>query len=409
MAGETGGALKVPAFRLYFVGRSVSSLGDRIAPLSLAFAVLAISGSPSALGIVLAAGTIPKLLLVLVGGVVGDRFERRKVLVSTDLTMGLAQAVSAGLLLTGNAQVWQLAVLQAVYGSASAFYSPTSTGAVRDLVGPELLQQANSLLGITRSAAGIMGPAVAGILVAAAAPGWAIAFDAVTFLVSALALSAIALPMGRASLGNSIRADLVDGWREFVARNWVWVMVLSFTVYQATVLPAVGVVGPVVAEATLGGAGAWAAVLVGRSCGSLLAGGVLLRWTPQRTGIAMQLLMLLDLPFLLGLATGAPLWFVVVSGAFAGGGLTAGDTLWSTALQQHVPDQALARVSSYDWMGSLAMAPVGYALVGGAAKTYGTSSTLYVIAALHVISTGLPLLLPSLRSLRSNPARPEPG
>jgi len=109
------------------------------------------------------------------------------------------------------------------------------------------------------------------------------------------------------------------------------------------------------------------------------------------------------------LATGAPLWFVVVSGAFAGGGLTAGDTLWSTALQQHVPDQALARVSSYDWMGSLAMAPVGYALVGGAAKTYGTSSTLYVIAALHVISTGLPLLLPSLRSLRSNPARPEPG
>ena len=148
-------------------------------------------------------------------------------------------------------------------------------------------------------------------------------------------------------------------------------MVTSFAVYQATVLPAIFVLGPAIADADLGGAGAWALILSCRSVGGLLGGAALLRWRPRRPMVASSLLMLLDAPFLIALATGGPLWLCAATSVLSAAALVASDTLWETTLQERVPQQALSRVSAYDWLGSLAINPIGFSLIGVVAAAAG--------------------------------------
>ena len=393
--------LRESAFRNFFIGRTISAFGSSLSPLALAFGVLAIGGSATDLGLVIGAATVPQLLLVLFGGVIGDRFERRRILLASDVAMGVLQAVTALLLLTNHAHVWQLMLLQFGRGCASAFFGPASTGAIRDFVGAAQVQRAQSLLGISRSTTGIVGPAVAGVIVAIGNPGIALAFDAATFFVSAFALSRIRVPLAAVSLGSSIRADVVQGWREFASRTWVWVFVVSAGVYQATVLPTIGVLGPVFAQEALGGAAAWATILVARSVGSLLAGVVMLHWRPNRPMFTAILLLFLDLPFLLlmGMQHVSVFW-LSAAGIVAGMAVPMCDTLWFAALAENVPEEAQSRVSSYDWLGSLAMAPLGYALIGGVSNTVGLQATVLGVVLVHIVVDLGVIAVPSIRNLR---------
>lgn len=397
------GALAERPFRIFFVGRTVSVLGSAITPLALTFAAIELGASPGQLGLVLGAGAVPKLIFILLGGVIGDRFERRRILVVTDLVMAACQAVAAALLLSGTAQIWHLIALQLVTGAASAFFAPASTGVVRDVVSEPRLQQANALLGMSRNISGLIGPAIAGTLVALSSPGWAFGIDAVTFVLSAIALSRIPTSFGRMPAKTGLTRDLVEGWREFTARSWVWLMVLSFAGYQATVLPAVFLLGPVLAEQELGGAAAWAAILTGRSAGALAIGLVLLRWRPRRPLVASTLLILFDVPFLVLLGLGAPLWLIVLAGAISSAAVVGADTVWETTLQEQVPEHALSRVSSYDWLGSLAINPLGFALVGVLAAAHGAAPVLAVIVAVHVAIHLVLLATPAIRAV----GRPE--
>src|SRR3954469_5351 len=203
-------------FRLLFAGQALSVVGDRITPVAIAFAVLAI-GNVTDLGIVLAAGGIPFAPFAIAGGVVSDRVGRREVMIASDVTRTISQAVTAALLLSGRAEVWMLVVLSAVYGTSAAVFMPALSGLIPQTVPAERLQEANALLGFTRSVASVLGPALAGVIIAIGGPGQAIALDAVTFALSAACL--IALRPYRYETGPVEEEDrfverLRAGWRE---------------------------------------------------------------------------------------------------------------------------------------------------------------------------------------------------
>ena len=257
--------------------------------------------------------------------------------------------------------------------------------------------------------AAVAGPPVAGILVATSSAGWALAADAATYAVSALLLLHLPRSRGVVAAGASVWADVRHGWREFTARRWVWLMVLSFASYQATVLPAIFVLGPILAQRELDGASSWALVLSARAVGALVAGLVLLRWRPRRPLVASTAVVLLDVPFLLTLAAGLPVSVVVMTAVLSSAGVMAADTLYESTLQAHIPGDVLSRVSSYDWFGSIMINPLGFALIGAVAAGYGVGPVLLGAIAVQIVVRGALLVSPSIRGVtRVRPATAPP-
>lgn len=412
--------LSHPPFRRYFVGYSVSELGTSMTAVALPFAVFAIGGNVADLGLVLGAALLPKISLVLIGGAVGDRFERRTVLCVADIGMAVCQCGTAIVLLAHADVLWQLLVLQVLFGCFSALSLPATTGVVPDIVAGGALQQANSLVGIATGALSVAGPAVAGVLVAFAGPGWALICDAMSFGLSALAMAGLpavahAGPAGRATsqqpsqVGDrtertSMRHQIASGWTAFTSQAWIPAMVVSFAIYQASVLPAIYAIGPQEIRHGFGPVG-WAAILAARSIGAIVIGIPLLRWRPRRPVRLAVLFLLLDVPFLVALATDGGFVVLVISASGSAAGLNAADTLWETSLQENVPASSLARVSSYDWMGSLAFAPLGYLAVGSAANAFGIRITLLSIVSFHAV---IHLTMPFFSAI-SRISRPGPN
>ena len=392
------GALEERQFRLLFLGQAATAFGNRMSMLALAFGVLAITSSATALGIVLACGTLSMAICLLVGGVLADRLPRRDVMVWADLVRFVSQGAAAALLVTGNAEVWHLAVAQVVNGAAAAFFIPAQQGLVPDTVSAPRLQQANALLQMSRDTAGLVGPAVAGILVATAGAGWAIGADALTFLVSATFLARLDLPAVERHR-SAFAAELRAGWREFTSRTWVWVSVVNFALFQLVALSAWLVLGPYVSETELGGAGTWAAILVVGSVGSLAGSAIALRRRPRRTGVVMFALVALFGPQLALLALPAPVPAIAAASALAFAAMGVFNALWFTTLQERIPAHARSRVSSYDWFGSIVFLPLGMALVGPLADAVGATAVLLGAAVWAVGASLFMTLLPSIRAL----------
>ena len=210
--------LRGPGFRLLFAAESVSNLGTAMANVALAFAVLSIGG-PTDLGLVLLGREVPTVILLLAGGVWSDRLPRHLVLVAGDAARGVTQGLTAALFLTGQATIPAVLVLQVVHGAVEAFERPAFQGLVPQVVDDNRLQRANALLGLSHSVVFITGPAIGAILVAAAAPGWALAADALTFAISAALLVRLDLPSTLRLTGRSLLGDFHDGWREFTSRT----------------------------------------------------------------------------------------------------------------------------------------------------------------------------------------------
>ena len=376
--------LREREFRLLFAGRTISLVGNAIAPVALAFAVLDLTGSKTDLGLILAAREIPLVVFLVVGGIWADRLPRNLVMVGANTASALAQAAAATLLITGNAEIWHLAALAAVNGGASAFFFPASAGVVPQTVPAPMLQQANALLALALNSALIGGAAIAGLLVAFFGPGWAIAVDAGTYLVGASFVAAMRLPAIEPGKSPRFLSDLAVGWREFRSRTWLWVIVLQFSLLLMVTIGAMSVLGPVVAEEELGGAKAWGAILTAQAAG-LVAGGLLgLRFRPRRMLVAATLgILLVPAPLV---ALGFPLALPVIAAiAFlAGIGNEIFGLLWHTTMQQEIPADKLSRVYSYDALGSIGLVPVGYAIAGPVADAIGVRATLWGAAAIGV-------------------------
>jgi MFS family permease len=408
-SGEFFGALRERRFRLLWLGQATSTLGDGLVPVALAFAVIqSLDRGPSALGIVLAAASVPVVVFVLAGGVLADRLPRQMVMLVSDSVRGLVQATLAILLLTETAEVWHLAVLMAIYGTAQAFFQPAATGLVPATISPERLQQANALLGLSRSLAFVIGPAVAGVIAATTNPGIVFVFDALTFAVSAISLALLRLPRSRrAGERQSFFADLKGGWHELVSHTWLWVIVAWAAAFLGIVVAPYMTLGPVIAKESLGGPAAWGMIAAGWGVGTVVGGLIAMRWKPLRPMLVCCAAVLLIAPAMTLLALRAPAPLIAIFNALGGSGMGMFGALWQTTLQQHVREEALSRVSAWDWMGSYLFLPLGLILAGPVSDVIGISQTLWISVAFIVLSTLAVLLVPDVRNLRRRD-EPEP-
>jgi MFS family permease len=396
-----------PQYRLLFTGQVLSVIGDRVTSIVLPFAVLSVGGRVGDVAIVSAAQFLPFAVLALPAGVWADRLDRKKILVASDTVRFVCQLTAAVLLLSDRAGVGTLAVLAAVYGGADAFFAPAFTGLLPGTVAPVNLQPANALRGLSYSTGSIAGPALAAGLVAASGPGGAMLFDALTFAVSVGCLIPLRPRVIDAEMHDDapeaatehFLASLRAGWREVRSRPWVVAFLGGMASYHVIVLPAIFVLGPVLVNDELGGAPDWALITAGFGLGSILGDLLLLRWRP-RFALRVAALMLagasLQAAFI---GSGLGVWAIAGFEVLAGVCVTGTFTLWETSLQEHVPDQALSRVSSYDYLTSAGLIPVGNLLSGLAVTAIGLHQSLVAMSVIGVMVSLAIVAVPAVRHL----------
>jgi MFS family permease len=396
-------ALRERNFRLLFAARTSSFLGTNLAPIAVAFAVLGLTGSATYVGLSFAAWTLAQISTLLVGGIVADRLPRQRVMVGSDTVNFCVRAAMGALLVAGSMHIWLLIGLQAVGGVATAFYSPASTGLVPQTVPARLLQQANGFMSIARYVAFPVGAAVGGVIVATVGAGEALLLDAATYGTSALLLTRLRLPerARRATAPNFVR-ELREGWHAFTEHTWVWVLTAWISFYFLITYAPFFVLGPYIARASLGGAGAWAIVVTGEGIGALAGGLAALRFRPARPWVvACGLFMATAVQSVL-LAEHAPAPAIGASAVVAGLAFSFGTVIFETGVQQRISPEKLSRVSAYNWLGAMAFLPTGYALAGPVADAIGMSRLLWIGAAWVVVTTLALMLVREVRDYRND-------
>ena len=385
-------------FRWLLAARTTAVLGNFVAPVAVAFAVLDLTGSPAALGLVLAARSLPQVVFMLAGGVVADRFPRRTVIIVAATVSAVSQAAAAAAVLTGAAGVGLLVAIEAVNGAAAAFICPAAAGLTPLTVPSTMLQPANALLRMGMSGGMILGSALGGMLVAVVGPGWGLAVDAATFALAALLLVPLRVPSTTRAESTSAWHDLRDGWSEFSSRTWVWTVVLAFALVNGVIAATMGVLGPVIADDSIGRA-SWGLVLAAQSVGLVLGGVVSLR-LPMRHPLRVGLVsVLLAAPFFVVLALAPALLPLAVLALLAGLGIEVFSVGWDVSLQEHIPTDRLSRVYSYDMLGSFAMVPLGQIMVGPVAAAVGAPATVLSVVAVSTACLLAVLAVPSVHNL----------
>ncbi|MCD4533983.1 MFS transporter [Nocardioides sp. cx-169] len=400
--------LREQNFRWYFLSRLVNMVGATMASVALAFAVLEVSDSPSALGTVLAAMSIPLVIFLLVGGVVADRFGRTLVIQTSNLVSGLCQLGIAALVLSGHAQVWQLVCLAAVIGTSSAMGFPALASVLPQLVSRDQLQQANVLISMMRGSLTVIGPSVAGILVVTVGPGWALAVDGVSYLGAAALLLRVHIPAPvRREDQPSIMVELREGWTVFRATTWLWVVVLTFSALNAIHAGTIFTLGPVLAKQSDIGERGWGLILSAEAVGLLAMTLVMSRVRLERPLLFGMLgIGALSLPMLmLGLYPQVAAVMAVM--VLAGAGTEIFNLGWNLAMQEHIPDDVLSRAYSYDALGSFVAIPVGQLLFGPLGAAFGVQQVILVGGIGYAAIVALALTSRSVRGLqRVSPTSP---
>ncbi|MEU0050926.1 MFS transporter [Streptomyces sp. NPDC006184] len=388
---------------MFFVARAVARLGDTMLPVALATGLLEQGYGAGAVGLAMAATTAAFAGLVVFGGVIADRFSTRKLMIGADLVRLGTQSLAAGLFFTGHVVLWQICAIGVVNGIAGAVFQPGVASTVPRLAAD--IQGANGAIRIAESAAQLAGPAVAGVLVALASPGGVFAAHAATYTVSALCLLLLRLPPlpagVRAATGSGMRAfraDLVDGWREFRARTWLWGVIAVWCLYMIAVWgPAV----PLVATEVVGqhGPGAYGLVNSALGGGTVIGGLIALRLRPRRMlrAGAVALFAFFGFPAAVGAGLGVPA--MAAGAALAGAGMSFWGVMWATSVQTQVPADVLNRIHAYDVAGSLAMMPIGQALAGPAAGALGAGHVLLIAGAVSLVVAAALLAVPAIRDL----------
>lgn len=410
IAASTAPATKNPSplrhapFRWLLAARTIGIVGNAVAPIALAFAVLDLTGSPVDLGLVVGARSIANVAVLLFGGVIADRLPRRLVLVGTSVGAALTQGVVAALVLTGTAAIWSLIALSILNGAVSAVSLPAAAAMVPETVPADVLRPANALLRLGLNGGTILGASVGAGVVALVGPGVGLAVDAASFALAALCYARMRLPhqTPRPASGGSVLSDLREGWREFSGRRWIWIVVAQFTVLNAAYVGGSTVVGPVVADASFGRAG-WGLVVAAQAVGLAVGAIVALRWRPRHAlGIGVGLMAVTALPLAaLGLLPSLPVLLI----AFGLGGIAMElfSIAWDQSLQTNVPRDALSRVYSYDMVGSFVAVPLGETLVGPLTQSFGTVQTLLGCALVVLLASIAAVSTRSVRGLTTDP------
>jgi MFS family permease len=422
-----------PNFRRFYTGYVTSLLGSSMSTVAIAFAVLDSRVSATGLGLVFTANVVPQVLLLPLAGAIADRLGRRRVMLSADVLRFGAQGWLAGELAVGRPPLWLFVLLAWLGGTGTAFFSPALSALTVEIAPRDQLGNANALYGLAGSATRIAGPALGGVIVALAGPSVVVAVDAFTYLVSVLALSLLRLPPGArepgarlsgarlsgasgagqpGGAGRSARrvlfADIAEGWAEFRSRTWLWAGTVQFAFFNLITWAPWMLLGPVMGRAYLGGAAVWGAIMAVQGAGAIVAGLGCLGRRPQRPLVIATLgtfcYALPDIPMALHAA--AP-W--VALAAFAcGAGSAVSSTFSSTATQQQVPAEKLARVNSLTMFPSYGIGVIGYAIDGPLSAAVGPALVFGVGAVYGLLSSAVMLTVPSVRAVRWREAGPEP-
>lgn len=378
-----------------------SILGTSMVIAAMPFAVKSIGGTDGQVGIALAAQGLAIVPGLLVGGVLGDRIPRRSVMVAADLLRLASQASIAVLLFLGDAAYWQLIAAQLVHGFGTGAFMPASKAIVRDTVAMPYVQPTHGLKQVAAAVGGIGGAAL-GAAVCAISPGLAMGADAVTFLISAAVL--IGLPtVQRETREATIAADLREGWRIFVSLPWLRSVTVQFAVINALVIAPFFVFAPLTAEESLGGPWVWSMILVAVTVGELAGGVAAMSMRPRRPVVTATLIFPAWGLMLICLALLAPLPVLAAAAVLAGISNAVLEVLWDTTVTTKIKDpDKIARVSSFDEIGSLAVVPFGFLIGGVIEETAGATRGLIGGAVLLVVAAAVVLLVPSVRQLEAD-------
>jgi MFS family permease len=380
-------------FRRVWLAQSASSIGDGIVLVAITLFVTDLTGNPTDVGVVLFAGLVTLVAFLLIGGVWADRLPRQRVMLTADVARVALHGLLAALIFTDAVEIWQMVVIEACYGAVTAFSIPAYNGLVPRTVPAAEVQDAQALSGLTFNFAELTGPALATALVLGIGAGWAFLLDAATFAVSALLLTGVRA-VGTAPAAAERRtmfAELGEGFREVSSRPWLWVTVVVFALAVPLAYAPLFVLGPTIARETYDSAAVFGVVTAAYGAGALAGALVGFRWRPRHPMRAAFLVIATWPLMVIAFAVGAPLALVIPLAVATGTGFALFDVFWNTTMAEQIPPHALSRASAYEWMGSLALLPLGYLAAGPLAEATTEETVLVGGAILAAVALGIGL------------------
>jgi predicted MFS family arabinose efflux permease len=405
-------------FRLLLADRLIAPASVGFSMVGVSFAVLKATNSATDLSYVLAAQIAPSLVFALIGGVAADRFPPQRVIVAANVLMALGEGTFGLLVLTSRPPLWTMIGLEAITGTGVAIFYPASQALLPRLVPRGLLQEASAISRLAMNTGQMSGAAVAGLLVAVAGAGWALLLCGIGMVTTVPLLLSIrgsdrvpvAIPVSAQARvpvqapAPSMLTELREGWSEFRSHTWLWVIVAQFCVVMMAWYGAFSVLGPVVARQHLGGPAAWGAITAADAFGLIAGGLASLRFTPRRPMLFVVLTGGAVAISPLSLAMVLPLAAVCVASFGLGVFVEMMMVQWTVTMARNIPSDKLARVSSYDVLGSVMAMPAGALIAGPLGTAIGISRAQYAAAAAIIVASALALIPRDIRTIRSSDA-----
>lgn len=392
-----------PGFYSLAASRFISNVGNGISPIALAYGVLSLPGATGKdLSIVMAARFVPLLGFMLFGGVIADRFQRNRLVGSSDIIGSFFAGVSAVSLIAGFSSTWLLAIMGAIFGILNAIWWPAMSGVLPEIVPKEKLQEGNAVVGLLTNIGYIVGTLGGGIIVSTVGAGWGLLADAITFFIAGVIVWFLPITGRVKDKSPGIIHDLKVGWREFISRSWVIAMVFTFALINMAFDSMLSVLGPLNFNDLKTGPQHWSYNLAGLSFGMLIGGLWILKVKLQHPLFIAMILIALSSIWDFTLAFDFPLGVSILASVFSGISLEIFMVTWNTSLQHHVPEESYSRVSSYDTLGSFGIAPLGIVAAGPLAMHFGVNSILLATGLTTLIAATASLFVPSVRNLRND-------
>jgi MFS family permease len=391
-----------PGFTSLAISRFISNLGNGISPIALAYGVLSLPGADGKdLSLVMAARFLPLIGFMLFGGVLGDRFQRNRLVGGSDMIGSFIAAVSAISLIANFSSIWLLALMGALFGILNAIWWPAMSGVLPEIMPKEKLQEGNAVIGLMTNFGYIIGTLTGGILVATVGAGWGLLVDAITFFIAGVIVWFLPIIGKAKEQSPGILHDLIVGWKEFISRTWVITMFCAFALINMAFESMLSVLGPLNFSDPKTGPKEWSYNLAALSFGMLLAGVWVLKVKVKKPLRIAMVLVAISALWDFTLAFDLPLIFSILAGVISGISLEVFMVSWNTSLQSHVPEESYSRVSSYDTLGSFGIAPLGIVIAGPLAMHFGVNTILFVTGVTTLIAATLSLLVKSVRDLEN--------
>lgn len=387
-------------FSALAAARFISNIGNGMSPIALAYGVLSIPGSDGGdLSLVMSARFFPLVAFMLFGGVLGDRFQRNRIVGGSDIVGSFIVGVSAISLIGGFPHIWILVAMGAIFGFLNALWWPAMSGVLPAIVPKEKLQDGNAVVGLVSNIGYILGTLLGGVIVASFNPGWGLLVDSISFFIAGVILWNLTIPTKERIESPGAIHDLKVGWREFISRSWVVTMVTALAVINMAFESLYQVLGPLNYHGSSSGPRQWSLNLAGLTAGMMVGGVIVLKRKFKRPLLIAMILLAISTVWDFALALDFPLPVAVVAAFFSGITVEFYLVSWATSLQTHIPENSFSRVNAYDALGSYGIAPLGIIIAGPLATHFGVNAMLFATGSLTFIASCAALSVKSVRKL----------